>query len=59
MLGCHPLLYLRAIAWGNEMKLQNRILKAVVLFIAVLFIAGCGGAEQGKSKYLANGKDYL
>ncbi len=41
------------------MKSQKIIVRMTVLWLAALIAAGCGGAEQRKSKYLAKGKDYM
>ena len=41
------------------MILSKRFTNILVLAVAVLMVAGCGGAESRKVKYLDRGKDYL
>ncbi|MBI3441422.1 MAG: tetratricopeptide repeat protein [Proteobacteria bacterium] len=41
------------------MKSQKTIALIIMLCLAALIAAGCGGAEQRKSKYLAKGKAYM
>ena len=41
------------------MKFRNLTRKSMVLLVAATIIAGCGGAEQRKAKYLEKGKAYI
>lgn len=41
------------------MKLSKGLTNAVILALAVIMMAGCGGAESRKAKYIERGKDYL
>jgi tetratricopeptide (TPR) repeat protein len=41
------------------MKLSKSFTNALIVVLAVLMVAGCGGAESRKAKYLERGKDYL
>jgi tetratricopeptide (TPR) repeat protein len=41
------------------MKLQNIIVRVILLCLAALIVVGCGGAEQRKAKYLERGKEYF
>src|SRR3989344_3276562 len=42
-----------------RMKLSKSFTRGLIMVLAVLMVAGCGGAESRKAKYMKKGKAYI